>query len=112
MAVFVVHHEYQRYDDRDETKLVGVYSTEAKAKSAANALGIPRVYGSYEALLADPDIEAIYNPLPNHMHVPWSVKCAAAMVKWCQKLDGSLGLSRSVRRHISIASCDRPSSEK
>src|SRR5262249_25527412 len=39
---------------------------------------IPRAYGSYEELLADPDIETIYNPLPNHMHVPWSIKSAEA----------------------------------
>ena len=37
-AVFVVHHEYQRYDDRDETKLIGIYSTEAKAKLAIERL--------------------------------------------------------------------------
>jgi predicted dehydrogenase len=46
----------------------------AKAETAAKALGIPRAYGSYEALLADPAIEAIYNPLPNHLHVPWTVR--------------------------------------
>ena len=44
-----------------------------KAKGAAESLGIPKVYGSYEELLADPEIDAIYNPLPNHMHVSWSV---------------------------------------
>jgi predicted dehydrogenase len=49
-----------------------------KAEEAARALGIPKAYGSYEELLADPEIEAIYNPLPNHMHVPWSVKAAEA----------------------------------
>ncbi|HKR86438.1 MAG TPA: Gfo/Idh/MocA family oxidoreductase, partial [Terriglobales bacterium] len=42
------------------------------------ALGIPKTYGSYEELLRDPEIEAIYNPLPNHMHVPWSIKAAEA----------------------------------
>jgi predicted dehydrogenase len=47
-----------------------------KGRRAATILGIPRVYGSYEELLADPDIEAIYNPLPNHLHVPWSVRAA------------------------------------
>jgi predicted dehydrogenase len=49
-----------------------------KAEKAAAALGIPKAYGSYEELLADPAIEAIYNPLPNHLHVPWSIKAAEA----------------------------------
>ncbi len=47
-----------------------------KAEATAQALGIPKAYGSYEELLADPDIDAIYNPLPNHLHVPWSIKAA------------------------------------
>jgi predicted dehydrogenase len=50
----------------------------AKAEKAAKELGIPKAYGSYEELLADPEIEAIYNPLPNHLHVPWSIKAAEA----------------------------------
>src|SRR6516164_7027740 len=49
-----------------------------KAKQAAAALNIPRAYGSYEELLADPEIDAIYNPLPNHLHVPWTAKAAEA----------------------------------
>lgn len=49
-----------------------------KARQVAQELGIPRAYGSYEELLADPEIEAIYNPLPNHLHVPWSAKAAEA----------------------------------
>ena len=49
-----------------------------KAERAAEKLGIPKAYGSYEQLLADPTIEAIYNPLPNHLHVPWSIKAAEA----------------------------------
>jgi predicted dehydrogenase len=51
---------------------------EARARAAASALGIPRAHGSYEALLADPEIEAIYNPLPNHLHVPLTLQAAAA----------------------------------
>ena len=42
-----------------------------KAEEAAAKLGIAKTYGSYDELLADGEIEAIYNPLPNHLHVPW-----------------------------------------
>ena len=49
-----------------------------KAKAAADALGIPQAYGSYAELLADPQIEAVYNPLPNHLHVPLSMQAAEA----------------------------------
>ena len=48
----------------------------AKARAAAHELGIPRAYGSYQELIDDPDIDAIYNPLPNHLHVPWSIRAA------------------------------------
>lgn len=50
----------------------------ARAGEAAAALGIPHAHGSYEALLADPDVDAIYNPLPNHLHVPWTARAAEA----------------------------------
>jgi predicted dehydrogenase len=49
-----------------------------KAEETARKLRIPKAYGSYEELLADPQIEAIYNPLPNQLHVPWSIKAAEA----------------------------------
>jgi predicted dehydrogenase len=49
---------------------------EAKAREAAAALGLPKAYGSYEALLDDPEIDAVYNPLPNHLHVPWTIRAA------------------------------------
>ena len=49
-----------------------------RAEEVARTLGIAKAYGSYEELLADPQIEAIYNPLPNQLHVPWSIKAAEA----------------------------------
>ena len=49
-----------------------------KARESASSLGLPKAYGSYEELLSDPDVDAIYNPLPNHMHVPWSIRAAEA----------------------------------
>jgi predicted dehydrogenase len=49
-----------------------------KAEQAAGDLDIPKAYGSYEDLLGDPEVEAIYNPLPNHLHVPWSIRAAEA----------------------------------
>src|SRR5271156_2306352 len=50
----------------------------AKAKAAVEKLGVPKAYGSYEQLLADPEIDAVYNPLPNHLHVSWSIRAAQA----------------------------------
>lgn len=56
-----------------------IASRSAKAaREAADALGIPQAYGSYEELLADAQIEAIYNPLPNHLHVPLTLQAAVA----------------------------------
>ncbi len=51
---------------------------ERTAQEAASELGLAKAYGSYEALLADPEIDVIYNPLPNHLHVPWSIRAAEA----------------------------------
>ncbi|WP_054783483.1 Gfo/Idh/MocA family protein [Pseudovibrio denitrificans] len=51
---------------------------EDNAKKVAAELGIEKAYGSYEALLADPDIDVIYNPLPNHMHVPMTIEAVKA----------------------------------
>ena len=49
-----------------------------KAAAFATEMGIPRAHGSYDALLADPEIDAIYNPLPNDLHAEWTIKAAAA----------------------------------
>ena len=58
----------------------------ATAAAAARSLRIPRAYGSYEALLADTAIDAIYIPLPNHLHVPWTIRAAeAGKLVLCEK---------------------------
>jgi predicted dehydrogenase len=49
-----------------------------KARETASKLGIAKAYGSYEELVEDPEIDAIYNPLPNQLHVPWTIKAAEA----------------------------------
>src|SRR5262249_1537609 len=70
----------------------------SKAEQAAQALRIPKAYGTYEELLADPHIEAIYNPLPNHLHVPWSIKAAeAGKHVLCEK---PIGLSAAEARTL------------
>ncbi len=77
----------------------------APARAAADRLGIARAYGSYEELLADPGIDAIYNPLPNHLHVPWSVKALeAGKHVLCEKpvglnVAGAETLLAAARRH-------------
>lgn len=54
----------------------------SRSQETANAYAkeqkIPRAYGSYESLLADPDIDVIYNPLPNHLHAEWTIKAVEA----------------------------------
>jgi len=49
-----------------------------RAQAAASQLGIARAYGSYEDLLADPNVDAVYNPLPNHLHAEWTIAAARA----------------------------------
>ena len=63
----------------DHARVLAIASRDfAKARTAANQAGIERAYGSYEELLADDDVDVIYNPLPNHLHVPWSIRAAEA----------------------------------
>ena len=77
-----------------------------KAQKAARRLGIPRAYGSYEELLADPAIEAIYNPLPNHLHVPWSIKALeAGKHVLCEK---PIGLSAAEGQQLVDAAARHP----
>jgi len=63
----------------DLTRVTAIASRDlARAQAAAPPLGIPKAYGSYEELLADSEIDAVYNPLPNHLHVPWTIRAAEA----------------------------------
>jgi predicted dehydrogenase len=58
-------------------ELVGIASRSLdRAREAAKAAGIPKAFGSYDALLDDPTIDAVYNPLPNHLHAEWTRKAA------------------------------------
>ncbi|PYT11100.1 MAG: NAD-binding protein [Acidobacteria bacterium] len=75
-----------------------------KAQTVAQRLGIAKAYGSYEELIADPEIEAVYIPLPNHLHVPWSIRCAeAGKHVLCEK---PIGLSATQAREL-VAARDR-----
>jgi predicted dehydrogenase len=88
---------------RGETSTVAAIASRdiAKAQEAAASLGIPKAYGSYEELLADPEIDAIYNPLPNHLHVPLSIKAAeAGKHVLCEK---PIGLSSAECRDLMAA---------
>ncbi len=69
-----------------------------RARQAATALGIPKSYGSYEELLADDSIDAVYIPLPNHLHVPWAARAAeAGKHVLCEK---PIGMSASEARQL------------
>jgi len=71
-----VHHQLI---GSEVTKVVGIASRDAeRARRAARELGLGRSYGSYEAMLADPEIDAVYIPLPNHLHAQWIKKAADA----------------------------------
>ena len=79
----------------------------SRAKAVAKELGIKKAYGSYEELLADPDIDAIYNPLPNHLHIDWTIAALkAGKHVLCEKpfgmnaKDAARVLKHAGRKHV------------
>lgn len=78
----------------------------ARAEEAARWRGIPRAYGSYEALLAAADVDAVYIPLPNHLHVPWAIKALeAGKHVLCEK---PIGLDAGEARELQAAAQQHP----
>jgi predicted dehydrogenase len=77
-----------------------------RAQAAAQPLGIPTAYGSYEALLADPAIQAVYIALPNHLHVPWSIRAIeAGKHVLCEK---PIGMNAAEAERLAIVSAAHP----
>ncbi|TWT62709.1 Gfo/Idh/MocA family protein [Rubinisphaera italica] len=76
------------------------------AQSTADELGVDKAYGSYDELLADSEIDAIYNPLPNHMHVDWSIAALkAGKHVLCEK---PLGLTAADAQRLVDAAASHP----
>lgn len=80
-------------------KVVALASRDVdKGRAAASKLGIDRVYGDYEALLDDPEVDAVYNPLPNSLHAPWTIRAAeAGKAILCEK---PLACSAAEAQHV------------
>lgn len=89
----------------DQGRIAAIASrSREKAAATAARFGIEKSHGSYQALIDDPDIEAIYNPLPNHLHVEWTVKALeAGKHVLCEK---PIGLNAGEARAI-VAARDR-----
>ena len=78
-SYFAIEHMIPALQQAAGVRVHGIASRElAKAEAVAQRFGLAQAYGDYESLLADPAIDVVYNPLPNHLHVPWTVKAARA----------------------------------
>ena len=78
-SFFAVEHMIPALQQSAGLRVHGIASRElAKAEAVAERFGLAQAYGDYESMLADPAIDVVFNPLPNHLHVPWSAKAARA----------------------------------
>ena len=78
-SYFAIEHMIPALQQSAGVRVRAIASRElARAQAVAAQFDVPRAYGDYESLLADPDIDVVYNPLPNHLHVPWTEKAARA----------------------------------
>ena len=78
-SFFAVEHMIPALLESKGLRVHGIASRElAKAEAVAERFGLAQAYGDYESMLADPAIDVVFNPLPNHLHVPWSAKAARA----------------------------------
>ena len=78
-SLFAIEHMMPALQQAAGVRVHGIASRElAKAEAVAERFGLAQAYGDYDSLLADPAIDVVYNPLPNHLHVPWTVKAARA----------------------------------
>ena len=78
-SLFAIEHMIPALQQAAGVRVHGIASRElAKAEAVAERFGLAQAYGDYDSLLADPAIDVVYNPLPNHLHVPWTVKAARA----------------------------------
>ncbi len=91
----------------EHCEMVGIASRNLdRARMVATELGMPKAYGSYEELLADDEIEAVYIPLPNHLHVPWSIRALeAGKHVLCEK---PIGLSAAEAEELLTVSVRHP----
>ena len=97
----------------DEATVAAVASRDrSRAEAFAREHGIERALGSYEALLEDPEIDAVYNPLPNSMHVPWTVRaleagkhvlCEKPMSRHPDQVEAAFAAARQQGRHLEEA---------
>ena len=108
-ARIAVNHVIPAMQRGSHSTIVAIASRDAaRARAAADRFGIAVVHGSYDALLADASVDAVYNPLPNHLHVPWSIRAIeAGKHVLCEKPIGldaaeAAALAEAAARHPSL----------